>query len=99
MAFKLLGKPAVLVAAPRAGLLHLARIEHEHVEQAVHDRDARRRGQPGGGRQAGFVLSLFGVSMMVGRFLTSTIKNLTAIGVKLIAGAAVVAVGAILLMI
>jgi predicted MFS family arabinose efflux permease len=48
---------------------------------------------------AGFVLSLFGVAMMVGRFATSMVKNLTAIGVKLIALMALVAVCAIAAMI
>jgi fucose permease len=47
---------------------------------------------------AGFVLSLFGVAMMAGRFGTSMIKNLTGIGVRLIAAASAVAMGAILLM-
>jgi predicted MFS family arabinose efflux permease len=50
-------------------------------------------------QNAGFVLSLFGVAMMVGRFATSMVKNLTAIGVRLIGAAALVAVGAILVMI
>jgi fucose permease len=50
-------------------------------------------------QRAGFALSLFGVAMMVGRFATSAIKNLTAIGVRLIAGAAVVATLAIITMI
>jgi fucose permease len=50
-------------------------------------------------QRAGFALSLFGVAMMVGRFATSAIKNLTAIGVRLIAGAAVVATLAIVTMI
>jgi predicted MFS family arabinose efflux permease len=48
---------------------------------------------------AGFVLSLFGVAMMVGRFATSMVKNLTAIGAKLIALMALVAVCAIAAMI
>jgi fucose permease len=48
---------------------------------------------------AGLVLSLFGVAMMVGRFLTSTVKNLTNMGVKLIAAMAAVAAVAILTMI
>lgn len=54
--------------------------------------------QPGAVAKAGFILSLFGVAMMVGRFLTSAIKNLTAIGVRLVAGASVLAMAAILLM-
>ena len=48
--------------------------------------------------RAGMVLSLFGVAMMVGRFLSSTIKNLTAMGVKLIAAMSVVSCVAIVLM-
>ncbi len=48
---------------------------------------------------AGMVLSLFGVAMAAGRFLSSTIKNLTAVGVKLIAGAAVLSLVAILAMV
>jgi fucose permease len=47
---------------------------------------------------AGMVLTLFGVAMAAGRFLSSTIKNLTAVGIRLIAGAAVVSLLAILVM-
>jgi fucose permease len=48
---------------------------------------------------AGLILSIFGVAMMAGRFLTSAIKNLTAMGVKLITFMALIATAAILLMI
>ena len=48
---------------------------------------------------AGMVLSLFGVAMAAGRFLSSAVKNLTAIGVRVIAGAAVVSLVSIVLMI
>ena len=48
---------------------------------------------------AGFVLSLFGVAMTAGRFATSMVKNLTAIGVRLIALMALVAICAIAAMI
>lgn len=54
---------------------------------------------PSAARNAGLVLSLFGVAMMIGRFITSAIKGLTKIGVTLIAAAALVAVGTILVMI
>ena len=47
---------------------------------------------------AGMVLSLFGLSMMCGRFISSAIKNLTAIGVRVIAIAALVSLGAIIIM-
>jgi fucose permease len=48
---------------------------------------------------AGMALSLFGVAMAAGRFLSSAVKNLTAIGVRVIVGAAVVSLISILLMI
>jgi len=48
---------------------------------------------------AGFVLSLFGVCMMLGRFLSSAVKNLTKIGSKIIAAASLVSMLAIILMI
>jgi len=48
---------------------------------------------------AGMALALFGVAMAAGRFLSSAVKNLTAIGVRVIAGAAVVSLVAILIMI
>ncbi len=49
--------------------------------------------------RAGMVLALFGVAMAAGRFLSSAVKNLTAIGVRVIAGAAVVSLVSILIMI
>ncbi|OVE79644.1 hypothetical protein BVY01_01930, partial [bacterium I07] len=54
---------------------------------------------PNSAANAGLVLSLFGVAMMVGRFLTSTIKNLTAMGTKLITVVSLVSILAIVLMI
>jgi fucose permease len=48
---------------------------------------------------AGMVLSLFGVAMAAGRFLSSAVKNLTAIGIRVITGAAVVSLFAIVAMI
>ncbi len=47
----------------------------------------------------GLILSLFGVSMMIGRFLTSTIKNLTIIGSKVIIVSSLLALISIFLMI
>jgi fucose permease len=49
--------------------------------------------------KAGLVLSLFGVTMMVGRFLTSAIKNLTNMGSKVIVFSSILSLLAILLMI
>ena len=47
----------------------------------------------------GLILSLFGASMMIGRFLTSTIKNLTIIGSKVIIVSSLLALLSIFLMI
>ena len=49
--------------------------------------------------RAGVVLSLFGVAMMAGRFITSSIKNLTAIGTKVITFSTILAIISIILMI
>lgn len=97
MAFKLLGHPAVLVAA--LALFCYISLEASMNTWSKPYMTELLGGGPDATANAGFVLSLFGVAMMVGRFATSAIKNLTAIGVKLVAGASVLAMGAILLMI
>lgn len=98
-AIRLLGNKAVLVAA-------LALFCYVALESSMNTWSKPYMTEllggsanPGAVAKAGLVLSLFGVAMMVGRFLTSAIKNLTAIGVPLVAGAAVLATCAILLMV
>jgi fucose permease len=49
--------------------------------------------------KAGLVLSFFGVAMMIGRFLASTMKNLTAMGAKLITLMSLISIMAIVVMI
>jgi MFS family permease len=99
MAFKVLGKGAVLIAA-------LALFCYISLESSMTTWSKPYMTELLGGKDnptavsnAGFVLSLFGVAMMLGRFATSMMKNLTAIGVKLIALMAFVAVCAIAAMI
>jgi fucose permease len=99
MAFKVLGNGAVIVAA-------LALFCYMSLESSMSTWSKPYMTELLGGEgnataatSAGLVLSLFGVAMMVGRFLTSAIKNLSAIGLKVIAGAALVAVAAILAMV
>jgi fucose permease len=99
MALKVLGKPAVIVGT-------VALFCYISLESSMSTWSKPYMTEMLGGannasavQQAGFVLSLFGVAMMVGRFATSAIKNLTTIGVRLIAGAAVVSALAILAMI
>ncbi len=99
MAFRLLGKGTVLVAA--LALFCYISLESSmntwskpYITELLGGAD-----QPGAVASAGLILSLFGVAMMVGRFLTSMVKNLTAIGVKLVAAMSAVAIASILLMI
>jgi len=97
MAFRLLGQPAVLVAA--LALFCYISLEASLNTWSKPYMTELLGGGPEAVARAGFVLSLFGVAMMVGRFATAAIKNLTAIGVRLIAAASVVAMGAILVMV
>lgn len=99
MAFKLLGKAAVLIAA-------IALFCYVALEISMGTWIKPYMTEILGGAKnsnavanAGLVLSFFGVAMMVGRFLTSSIKNLTSIGTKVIAAASLVSILAILLMI
>ena len=99
MAVKLLLNPAVIIAA-------LAMFCYTSLESSVttwikklmeelfsinSNNDASAK--------AGVVLSLFGVAMMSGRFLTSSIRNLTAIGTKVITFSTILAIVSIILMI
>jgi fucose permease len=99
MAFKLLGTPAVIVAA--LALFCYISLEVSLATWAKPYMTELFGGaaNPGAVSRAGLILSLFGAAMMVGRFVTSTVKNLTAIGIRLIAVLALVAMGAILVMI
>jgi len=63
----------------------------ELFEKAGHD-------EAGIARNAGLVLTAFAFAMAVGRFLTSTIKNLTQIGTKVIAAMAAVSIVTIVVM-
>lgn len=101
MAFKVLLKPAVLIAA--FALLCYMSLEismgtwikklMEELFVATGNINASATAK------AGLVLSLFGVAMMAGRFLTSAIRNLTAMGSKVIIFSSILSVIAIFLMI
>ncbi len=98
MAFKLLGKPPVIIAA--LALFCYLSLE---TSMATWIRMLMEELYSGTGTlnpaaAAGIVLSLFGASMMVGRFLTSTIKNVTAIGPKILIIMSILSLLAILLM-
>jgi len=99
MAIKVLLKPAVLVAA-------LALFCYTSLETSMGTWIKKLMEELYGGSlnisastKAGLVLSLFGLAMTAGRFLSSTIKNLTAIGPKVIFVMSLLSVLAISLMI
>ncbi len=99
MAFRILLKPAVLVAA-------LALFCYISLEISMGTWIKKLMEELFGGNlkidsvmNAGLVLSLFGVAMMVGRFLGAAVKNLTVMGTKVITLCSVLSLLAILLMI
>jgi fucose permease len=99
MAIKLLGKGAVLLAG-------LALICYMSLEVSMGTWIKKLMTDLLGGDQvagaavkAGLALSLFGVAMMVGRFLASTMKNLTAMGAKVITATSLLSIIAIVGMI
>ncbi len=97
MAVKLLGKGAVVM-----GALALFCYISLEISMATWSKPYMTELFGGGENavaKAGVILSLFGVAMMAGRFLTSTIKNLTSIGATVIAIASLVSILAIVLMI
>ncbi len=97
MAIKLLGKGAVLIAA-LALFCYLA-LEVSMGTWIKPYMEQMFGGSSNSAYNAGLVLSLFGVAMMAGRFITSTIKNLTAMGNKVILFTSAVSFVAIMLMI
>jgi fucose permease len=99
MAFKLLGKPAIIVAALALFCYISLEVSMGTWSKPYMTELFGGAANPGAVARAGLILSLFGAAMMVGRFLTSTVKNLTAIGIRLIAVLALVSLAAILVMI
>lgn len=99
MAVRLLGKPAVLLAALALFCYMSLEVTMGTWIRTLMEQLFGGGSNPRAAYLAGLVLSLFGAAMMLGRFLSSTIKNLTAIGNRLILIAALISAGAIVLMI
>ena len=98
MSFELLKKPAVLLAA-------LALVCYIGLEFSMNTwikplmtELYEVANNPAAVRDAGRVLALFGLAMAVGRFLSSAIRNLSVIGARLIAGASLVSIVAIMIL-
>jgi fucose permease len=49
-------------------------------------------------RNAGLVLALFGLAMGIGRFAASAIPNVSVLGTRIIAGASIVSIGALIVL-
>ncbi len=99
MAIRLLGKGAVLMAALALFCYISLEISMGTWIRKLMEQLFEGSGNPRPAYYAGLVLSAFGAAMMAGRFFTSTFKNLTAIGNKVIPAMALVSLGAIVLMI
>jgi fucose permease len=98
-ALSLLAQPAVLVAA--LALFCYIALEvsmGSWIRKLMEELFAKSYTPADASFWAGMVLSLFGVAMAAGRFLSSAIKNLTALGVRLVAAAALLSLVAILAM-
>jgi fucose permease len=99
MAFKLLGKGAVLIAALALVCYMSLEITMATWVKPLMNELLGGSEVAGAAAKAGLALSLFGVAMMVGRFLASTMKNLTAMGAKVITIMSLISVIAIVGMI
>jgi fucose permease len=99
MAVKLLGKGAVLIAALALVCYMSLEITMATWVKSLMTELLGGSNADGAAVKAGLALSFFGVAMMVGRFLASTMKNLTAMGAKVITVTSLVSVAAIVIMI
>ncbi|OGD22736.1 MAG: hypothetical protein A2W03_04055 [Candidatus Aminicenantes bacterium RBG_16_63_16] len=99
MAFKVLGKAAVLVAALALFCYMSLEVTMGTWVKPLMTELLGGSDAAGATARAGLALSLFGVAMMAGRFLASTMKNLTAMGAKVITVVSFVSVIAIVIMI
>ena len=98
-AFKVLSKPAVLIAALALFCYLSLEISMGTWIRSLMDELYAGSAVAGASARTGVVLSLFGVSIMIGRFIVASVKNLTAMGAKLIVIMAVVSLIAIALMV
>lgn len=98
-ASKVAVKPAVLIAALALFCYMALEISMGTWVKSLMQELYGASGNADPATKAGLVLSLFGVALMIGRFIVSGVKNLTAMGSKLITFSSLLALIAILLMI
>ena len=98
-AIRVLFKPAVLIAALALFCYISLEVSMGTWIRSLMNELYAGSSNLGSAAKTGVVLSFFGAAMMVGRFLTSAIKNLTAIGPKIIVLMSVLSLAAILIMV
>lgn len=98
MILKVLVKPAVLIAALALFCYISLEISMGTWIKPLMEALYGGHSVPEAAVKAGIVLSLFGVTMMAGRFLTASVRNLTIHGSKLIIFSSAMALVAIILM-
>lgn len=98
MVLDVITKPAVVIAALALFCYTALETSMGTWIRALMEEVYTNSGIANAAAKSGVALSLFGVAMMVGRFITSTIKNLTSIGSKVIIGMAVLSLVSIILM-
>ena len=98
MVLDVIAKPAVVIAALALFCYTALETSMGTWIRALMEEVYTNSGIANAAAKSGVALSLFGVAMMVGRFITSTIKNLTSIGSKVIIGMAVLSLVSIILM-
>lgn len=99
MALKVIVKPAVLIAAFALFCYISLEVSLGAWIRKLMEEIYAGSNTPDTMETTGIILSLFGVAMMAGRFVTSTVKNLTAKGSKLIILATIISLLSIVLMI
>jgi fucose permease len=99
MAIKLLGKAAVLIAALALFCYISLEITMATWIKPLMTELFGGSGNANAASNAGLILSLFGVAMMIGRFIASAMKNLTAMGAKVITFMSLISLVAIVVMI
>lgn len=99
MAVKLLAKPAVLIAALALFCYISLEISMATWIKSLMTELLGGSEVAGAVAKAGVILSFFGVAMMIGRLLASTMKNLTAKGAGVISLMSLISIAAIVIMI
>ncbi len=98
-AFDLVRKPAVLIAAAALACYIGLEWTMNNWTKPLMTELYETSGSTNAIRNASLVLMLFGFAMAVGRFATSALKNVSAMGVKIIAAMSIISIPAIIILV